>query len=169
MDINYRNQIINVDWKGQFEIVWHESIIDEVKQSLDSFDTLQKAKDLIDAKLRILAKKEPLNLAALTSSGVPIKITGIHLGTHNVLSSPTFERYAGGVIYLDHAYIRSQLARLKAIKEEVKEINDALSVYTIKTSYGYGRMEVAEYEKYIAQLKESYAAAEANLNASSPE
>jgi len=169
MEINYRNQIINVNRQGDFVIQWHESIIDEVKQSLDTFDTLQKAKDLIDTKLKILQKKQPLNLAALSRAGVPITITGIHLGTHNILTQPTLDRDLGGRVYLDHAYIRSKLARLEEIREETKTIDEAISVYTIKTSYGYGRMEVEEYGTYIAQLKESYAAAEANLNASSPE
>lgn len=169
MDINYRNQVIHVSHAGNFEITWHESIIDEVKQSIDIFDTLQKAKDLIDAKLKILAKKEPLNLTALSRAGVPITITGIHLGTHKILSQPTLDRDLGGRVYLDHPYIRSQLARLKAIHEEVKSIDEAISVYTIKTSYGYGRMEVEEYEKYISELKENYASAQTRMEKSSSE
>lgn len=169
MEINYREQVITVDQTGLFEINWEESIIDEVKQSLDIVDTLQEAKDLIDTRLKTLAKKEPLNLAALSRSGVPITLTGIHLGTHNILSQPPLTRGLDGRVYLDHPHIRSQLARLRAIQEEAKAIDQDISVYTIKTSYGSGRMEVEEYEGYIAELKESYAAAQTKMEESASE
>lgn len=161
MDINYRDQVISVDHRGSFEITWNESITHEVKQSLDGFDTLWEAKDVIDSKLRLLAKKEPLNLAALSREGIPVTITGIHLGTRVILTKPALDRDLPGRIYLDHPHIREQLARIKAIQEESTAIMDEISVYRIETSYGYGRMEVEEYEGYIKQLKESYAAAQA--------
>lgn len=169
MEINYRDQVISVDHRGSFEITWNESIIDDVKQSLDGFDTLRKAKDAIDSKLSLLEKKEPLNLAALSRSGIPVAITGIHLGTHVILTNPALDRDLSGRIYLDHPHIREQLARIKAIQEEAKAIDEAISVYVIKASYGYGRMEVEEYEEYIAQLKESYAAAQSRMEESTTE
>jgi len=172
MEINYRDQTVAVDQHGVFRIKWNESIIEELKlpnDISDRFDTLQKAKDLIDTNMAILKKKSPLRLAVLSHVGVPLTITGIHLGTHNILVSPSSDIFNISPIYIDHPNVRERLARLQVLKKEEGEIRDALSVCKIKTSFGFGRMGLEDYETYIAQLNLSYAAAKVNIEGSSPE
>ncbi len=158
MDINYRDQIIRIDDDGIFNIEWEESIKAEVRHQGDHFDTLQRAKELIDRRLTTLGKREPLALAAMTGSGIPITITGIHQGTHNALTTPKVDRY-GGPIYFDHPDVRAKLTRIQEIEEEALNLKNSLKNCVIQSSFGYGRMQSQEYETKITELKDSYARA----------
>jgi len=135
----------------------------ETGQRGTSFTRLAEAKEAIDGKIELLAKKRRTKIAlhVLDRFGKPATVTGIHIGTGKLLGIEHKDGYTAADVFPDVPWIKSLLeerVRLYKRSEEIKRIIHAYRISGMRESR-LSRSGGALYDQEIAKLKQDVAEA----------
>jgi hypothetical protein len=139
---------------------------DSKRVSLQS-ETLEKLKKSIDARenKKKKAATVDLSLPVVNHNGTGA-ITGISLHNDDYLGIPRDRSHWSGKVYVDTPWVRDQLARIRALRQEAEAIEKKLiiaEVESISSSWhrqtGKSVKHDGDYAEAIADLKARYTSA----------
>ncbi len=122
-------------------------------------EAADEIKAIIDDRLKSEVKAIKLDLPVLTDEGAPATITGLHMGTSNMIGKG-FDKEGGRyheTVYPVADWINDALAEAARLRNELGVVNDRLRVVSIDTSMGYGRCSAEDYLDLIEQFKARHA------------
>lgn len=149
MDWNYKGTAITILESGRFQIGESDG-----HQWCDTFAQAQKE---IDSQLAVEAKVRHANVAlpVLDSAGNKHVIKGINRSDGSALGIP---KRTYGLFYPTDA-IKALLQEKERLDDRVAEISTLLKSVEVKQQYGYGRVEVHDYDERMQRLQDGYEAA----------
>lgn len=128
----------------------HNEVLEKLKKSIDVRENKKKKAATVD-----------LALPVVNHNGTGT-ITGISLHNDDYLGVPRDSNHWGGTIYVDTPWVREQLARIRALRQEAEALEKKLLIAEVESISGSWHRQVGKSVKHDG---ENYAEAIADLKA----
>lgn len=150
------------DYKGHMILINDDTLRFRVDFGPDDYASASSAdgiKEEIDNRLKTEAKAIKLALPVLTSEGQVATITGLHMGTSEMLGTGLPKHgYKRDIVYPVVIWVADALAEQRQLQAQLNVLDQRLREVTIGLSRGYGHVDSAEYPYKIKEFVAEHAA-----------
>ncbi len=122
-------------------------------------DTANEIREAVDTRIKAEAKSIRLNIPVLTGKGDRATVTGIHMGTSQMIGKGLDKSGHTTHVYPVAPWVQDAIAERERLRSELGAAEERLDSIAISLSRGYGRMDAEEVRPKIADFHDEYNAA----------
>lgn len=158
------------EYKGHTILIDDDTLRFKVDFGPDDYiwaDTAEGLKEHIDDRLKGEAKAIKLALPVLTHEGKLATVTGLHMGTSDMLGTGLMKRgRMHDTVYPHVVWVADALAEQRQLQAQIDALDERLRGVAIGLSRGYGHVDSADYPDKIKRFVADHEAALARAEGS---